>query len=155
MPYVSYCIHKLVLASKYKFIMKKYLATLSAFALPVVAFAQVNTTPPSGGQGLIDNVGTSAFRIANLIANLVNFLTPVVVGLALLAFFWGLFLYIYRPTDLKAGRDYMIGGIVALFVMVSIWGIVNFLGNTLGISTGGEANIPCAVDNTPNDPSRC
>lgn len=135
--------------------MKKYLATLSTLALPAVSFAQLNTTPPSGGQGLIDNVGTSAFRIANLIANLVNFLTPVVVGLALLAFFWGLFLYIYKKDDIKAGRDYMIGGIIALFVMVSIWGIINFFGNTLGISTGGQANIPCAVDTTPYNPSSC
>lgn len=33
----------------------------------------------------------------------------------------------------KQGKQYMIWGIIALFVMVSIWGLVAILTNTFGI----------------------
>lgn len=78
--------------------------------------------------------------------NLVSQLTPIIVALALLYFFWGLASYILAAGDEEAkakGRSIMIGGIIALFVIVSIWGIVNVLGNTLGIGQGQDSgNIP-------------
>lgn len=138
--------------------MKKYLLSLSAAALPAIALADAfGTNPPSqGGGGIVDTVGTTVFRLANLVSQLVNFLTPVAVGIALLAFFYGLIMYLFdKNHDIKTSRNYMIAGIVALFIMVSIWGIIQFFGNTLGISTGGHADIPCAVDRTPGDPSSC
>jgi hypothetical protein len=36
----------------------------------------------------------------------------------------------------------MIWGIVALFVMVSVWGLVRFIGNAFNIEQGGSANVP-------------
>ncbi len=37
----------------------------------------------------------------------------------------------------------MIWGIVALFVMVAVWGLVAFIGNALGITPGqNSGNIP-------------
>jgi hypothetical protein len=32
--------------------------------------------------------------------------------------------------------------ILAIFVMVSIWGIIGFIGNTLGVGAGGGAPVP-------------
>ena len=39
--------------------------------------------------------------------------------------------------DKETGKQIMIWGIIALFVMVSVWGLVNVLSNTTGI--GGAA----------------
>ena len=70
------------------------------------------------------------------------------VGIALLGFFWGLaqFVFAAGDEDKKAqGRQHMIWGIIALFVMVAVWGLVGFLGNALGITPG--------ANNTPTIPT--
>ncbi|MEX0932474.1 MAG: hypothetical protein WDZ61_01080, partial [Parcubacteria group bacterium] len=58
-------------------------------------------------------------------------LTIVVAGLALLAFFWGLAKFIFRvggdENAVDEGRRIMTWGIIALFVMMSVWGIIRFL----------------------------
>ena len=56
----------------------------------------------------------------------------IVIALALLYFFWGLARFILNAGDedaQKAGKSIMLWGIIAFFVMVSVWGIVNFIGN--------------------------
>ena len=61
----------------------------------------------------------------------------VVVGLALLGFFWGLARFIFRiGGDEKAveeGKKIMIWGLIALFVMISVWGIVIFMQEALDL----------------------
>jgi hypothetical protein len=78
---------------------------------------------------------------------LVSTALPIVVGLALLGFFWGLAMFIFGANDedkRKEGRSIMIWGVVALFVMVAVWGLVNFLGTAIGVTpgTGGTPNTP-------------
>lgn len=111
--------------------MKKYfVATLSFLALPLVAAAQ--------------ELGNLADLIAAL-GDVVNIATPVIVGIALIAFFWGLAKFIFSAGDeekRESGKHIMIWGIVALFVMVSIWGIVRFIGDALDIEEGGEVPTP-------------
>ena len=63
------------------------------------------------------------------------------VGIALLGFFWGLAMFIFSAGAGDEGkraeaRSIMIYGVIALFVMVSVWGLVGFLGNTVGITPG-------------------
>jgi uncharacterized protein YhhL (DUF1145 family) len=82
------------------------------------------------------------FGIINIVAGLINLATPVVVALALLYFFWGLATYILNASDddgKKKGRDIMIWGILALFVMVSVWGIINVVRDTFQLD---DSNIP-------------
>ncbi|PIP86616.1 hypothetical protein COV42_00215 [Candidatus Campbellbacteria bacterium CG11_big_fil_rev_8_21_14_0_20_44_21] len=108
--------------------MKKILVA-SAYFLPLLAFAQDETVG-----GLIP-----------LIRNLINTLTPIVVALALLYFFWGLARFILasgNEVEKDKGKDMMLYGIIALFVMVSVWGIVGLLGDTLGIEQGGSIDAP-------------
>jgi hypothetical protein len=63
--------------------------------------------------------------------------------LALLAFFYGLAKLIWGgPEAVSEGKSLMIWGIVALFVMVSVWGLVRFIGNAFNIEQGGSANVP-------------
>lgn len=77
-------------------------------------------------------------------SGIVSLLIIVVAGLALLAFFWGLFKFISKAGDSKThaeGRQFMLWGVIALFVMVSVWGLVRFIQQNLGIQGGGIFRI--------------
>ena len=96
---------------------------------PFLASAQTLCTIPT----LLKSVGS-----------LINTALPIVVGLALLGFFWGLAMFIFGANDeekRKEGRSIMIWGVVALFVMVAVWGLVNFIGSAVGV-VPGAAGIP-------------
>ncbi|GMU74397.1 MAG: hypothetical protein AMXMBFR44_5940 [Candidatus Campbellbacteria bacterium] len=110
----------------------KALVVLAAVT-PAFAFAQL---------GNIEN-------IVEAIGNLVRLATPIVVGLALLAFFWGLVKFIFSAGDEDARKDakhLMIWSVVALFVMISIVGIIGFIGNALDIDQGGTLPVPEVED---------
>ncbi len=68
------------------------------------------------------------------VSNLINTAIPLILALAVLYFFWGLANYILAADEKKEeGKNIMIYGIIALFVMVSIWGLVRMLQNTFGV----------------------
>jgi hypothetical protein len=84
-------------------------------------------------------------NLLKAIGRLVNLATPIVVGLALLAFFWGLVKYIFSAGEedaKKEGVRLMIGGIIAIFVIVSIVGIIKFIGRSLDVDQGGDLPVP-------------
>ncbi len=61
--------------------------------------------------------------------------TPFLFALALLFFFWGLALFILSAGNeekRERGKKIMLWGIVALFVMTGIWGIIEILQNVFG-----------------------
>ncbi len=79
----------------------------------------------------------------SILLNLIALLIPVLIGLALLFFFWGLARFILKAGDVKAredGKNIMIWGIVALFVMVSFWGLIAYAKRELEF--GGGTLIP-------------
>ncbi len=102
---------------------KTALLSSSLFLAPLFAFAQ--TSPQSGILGLV-----------NLIGTVINALIPILIGAAIVVFFYGLVMYIWK----RKGADYIYIGIIALFVMVSVWGIVRIAQSTLGI--GGVQQLP-------------
>jgi hypothetical protein len=68
---------------------------------------------------------------------LINPVIAIIAGLAVVYFFWGIAQFVLHAGDQKtheAGKNRMIWGIVALFVMFSIWGIINWIGAVVGIS---------------------
>lgn len=63
-------------------------------------------------------------------------LVTAITAYALLLFVWGVYRYIAHAGDEKAaaeGSKMMSYGLVILFVMVSVWGLVSLLMDTLGI----------------------
>ncbi len=103
--------------------MKKFVYWFLALS-PVFALAQ--TTNLSGLAQLVDSFKAVLDRVI-----------PVLFGLAIIYFFWGLIKYIRSAGDPKAaaeGRSIMIWGVVALFVMISVYGLINFLAGTLGLN---------------------
>lgn len=99
-----------------------------------------------GGSLSIGNAsfGTNQGGIYGLIimaSKIIGMLVPVTIALAVLAFFWSLVLFIWKGSqDAKAHDDGLKGmgySLLAIFVMISIWGIISFIGSTLGIGQGG------------------
>ena len=102
---------------------------LTFLLTPFIAFAQAGTV-----QQLIGIVG-----------GIIALAIPVVISLALLYFFWGLAKFILHADDeneREKGKKIMVWGIVALFVIVTVWGIIAVLQNTF-IGPGGITG--CAV----------
>ena len=96
-----------------------YVGAAVLFALPVVTFAQ------TGG----------LFGILSLFSKFIAALVPVVIGVAVLMFLLGVLKYVTAKDEnaQKEARMKMLYGIIALFVMVSVWGLVNILGETLNL----------------------
>lgn len=72
--------------------------------------------------------------IVDQLVGVINTAIPVVAGLILLAFFWGVFKYVFSSADSTEkgkGKEIIIWGLVALFVAFSIWGLVAVLENTI------------------------
>lgn len=103
------------------------------YLFPVFAFAVANT----GDTGAIEDLVAGFGRI-------VEMGVPIMIGLALIAFFWGLVKYLFAASDddKKSGKNYMIGGIIAIFIMVSILGIAAWLRNVFGIGNDSTINTP-------------
>ena len=96
---------------------------VGAFGFPLLAFAQA----PRDLIGLI-----------NLFLKILGALIPLLVGIALVAFLWGVAKFILNADDStkrKEGSQLMIYGIIGLFVMLAVWGLVGILGQTFGVKT--------------------
>ncbi len=91
------------------------LGVLSLAAVPAIAGAQ----SIGGVLGLLAQA-----------SDLINRLIPFIIALTVLIFLWGIFKFVIAGGDGEARKEaqgYIIWGIVALFVMVSVWGLVNIL----------------------------
>lgn len=113
---------------------------LAALTLaPAFAFAQ-------GEFGEISGFFT---KIAGFINNT---LIPLVFGVALLVFIWGVFKYMILgggdEGSREEGKQLMIWAIVGFVVMVSVFGIVNLIASGFGFSGKEE------IQNIPNVPTR-
>lgn len=99
------------------------------YALPVHAQPIVSpcVTVPSRAPS------TSPSNLTQVICLGVGFLStlvPVIIGLGLVVFLWGLTRFISAGGDekrIQEGKDMMVYGIIGLFVMVSIYTIVSIL----------------------------
>lgn len=91
--------------------------------------------------------GQIGSTFSNLLGFINSVLVPLVFGVALLFFLWGLARFILSAGDEAAkesGRRLMIWGIVALAIMASVWGLVRILTDAFGVQRGGTIETPDA-----------
>ncbi len=125
--------------------MKNKISVLTAsaflFVMPIMVFAQT-----SGGN--LDGIGA----LIGTIGGWVRMLLPILLTLGVLAFFWGLTLYLFKIGEEggKKGREIMIYGILAVFVMASIGGIVSLLQKTTGTESGNDVLTAPCIGDCPN-----
>ena len=87
---------------------------ITLLIVPIVAFAQL---------GDIGN-------LLGEVDQIVRFSVTLLAGIALLVFFWGLVKFIFAQgseTVKTEAKKVMVWGLIALFVMISVWGIVRFM----------------------------
>jgi hypothetical protein len=98
-------------------------ATFMFVAVPAITAAQVTSA-----QGLL---GTLA-----LVNRILNGLIGLMILLAILMVFYGLVQYLFSNAgEAKSeGLKIVLYGVLAIFVMVSIWGIIRLLQNTFGVT---------------------
>ncbi|PIP73159.1 MAG: hypothetical protein COW88_02820 [Candidatus Lloydbacteria bacterium CG22_combo_CG10-13_8_21_14_all_47_15] len=87
------------------------------------------------------NAAQTLIGVAGVISALLNFLVPVFIVLALLYFIYGVIKYIVADSDeaKSSARNVMIYGVIGLFVIVSVWGLVAILQATFGTT---ETTLP-------------
>jgi hypothetical protein len=97
----------------------KYLFPLSLAAFPILVGAQ-----------------SGVFRLLDLVSSLIRATVPVIIGLAVLVFIFGILKYVIAKDEgaQKEARSVILWGVIILFVMVSVWGLVNLLGETLQLN---------------------
>ena len=70
------------------------------------------------------------FSVFNTLYIIIDGSVTIVVSLAVVFFLWGMAKFILKAddeTERAKGKQIMIWGLLTLFVMVSVWGIINFL----------------------------
>lgn len=115
--------------------MKKFLPAAAILLVPAFASAA--------------SIGSSISALLSLVSNTLGALVYIVMSLGLLTFLWGVVKYVISNSDddKKSARQYMIWGIIGLFVMSTVWGIVGLLKDSIF----GQANIsmPPTIPGTP------
>jgi len=89
------------------------------------------------GNFFTDNKNVPKLSIAGLVywlVGILNQLVYVIIGASLVLFLYGVlklsFIDGQKPEAREQARKFMFWGIVSLFVMVSVWGLVNILNTT-------------------------
>lgn len=124
---------------------------LAIVLVPTLSFAQTiginaNTCKSLSQDITIGGVQTTGISaIICKIAAWINLIIPIVIGLAVLIFIWGVVQYVVaKEEEAKTeGRDKMIYGLIGLAVIVSVWGLVAVLKNSFGISNTASIQVPC------------
>lgn len=73
--------------------------------------------------------------ISPIISNVVNPVVELMFAVALIVFVWGVVEMLMKGGDADArtkGRNHMLGGVIGMLIMMSAWGIVNLIANTIG-----------------------
>ena len=105
-------------------LLARWLAAVAVLAFPVVAFAQ-SGPDPSQVKGIV--TGTSS---------IVGVVLIIVFILAFLVFAWGVVKYITsagNPEKEKEARRFLWWGVIGIFVLASVWGLVKFIGTYFGV----------------------
>lgn len=79
------------------------------------------------------------------LTELINDLIPFAIGIGVLIFIFGLIKYVTAGADedgRKGARDTIIWGIVVIFVMTAVWGLVNVIDNTLNLDNTAPRELP-------------
>lgn len=95
--------------------------------------------------------------ISDFASKIIDFINnvgvPLVFAIAFIVFIYGIFQYFIlgaaSEEKRKTGRQFAVYGIVGFFVMISVWGLVNLVLGTFGLSSQARPCLP-TFTNDPN-----
>lgn len=92
--------------------------------------SQSSSGQPSSGA--IYQGGTGIGGLFGWAISILRLIFPLIVSAAIVYFVWNVFQYIIYDTekDKNEVREKLIWGIAAIFIMMSVWGLVNILQST-------------------------
>lgn len=156
--------------------MKKIITiVMLSFGFSLMASAQLNvsgcttingvqicgTNNPGATQGAIPGstitntaggaIGGNLMALIASAQGIINMLVPFGIGLAVVALFYGIIMFMFtkdQAVDHQKWLKFMGMALVGLFVMVSVWGLINFMGSLVGVGQGGGIPVP-ALPVTP------
>ncbi|PIP58079.1 MAG: hypothetical protein COX02_02185 [Candidatus Vogelbacteria bacterium CG22_combo_CG10-13_8_21_14_all_37_9] len=121
--------------------MKKYLiASSSVLALPIVALAQYVTALDANSDANI---------VAQFLNDIFSLAIIIIIGLAAVYFVWSIVGYIMKAGEEKeAAKSHMLWGIIIIVVMLTFWGIVGVVRNSV-FGPGGGSTAPTDLPGVP------
>lgn len=124
--------------------MKKILWLVMGFLAPIATFAQINTGAPQDAWSLLGRG-----------QNLMNLLIKVLVGFAIVMIIIGVVRFIMAGASgdedaSKKAKSTILYGILGLFVITTIWGLVGIVKRTLGTNTTETFQLPCVPGASQN-----
>ena len=96
---------------------------------------------------------SDVWSIFGFINKILNTLLPLIIAASVVYFIYGIAMYIISGSDdaKAAAKDKIIYGVIGLFVMISVWGLVNILVNTFGLdNTNRASNVQQQLPPVPN-----
>lgn len=105
---------------------KKVIPLIVAFSPAIVMAADI--------QSIMRNIG-----------DIVKIIIPILMLVAFAVFLWGVVKFIFAGGDeekRKTAKHYIVYGLIGLFVMVAVWGIVEVVLNTFNMTPGGTIQLP-------------
>lgn len=129
------------------------LALICSFALPFVASAQFtlyDTTATGGsgggvGGGACANLKTGGFvGVVDCVILFFNYFIYIITALTVVYVVLGAF-KLMSEEKREDGKQMVYHGIIGLFLMSSIWGLVNILDSTFNLS-GGQPITPPRIE---------
>ena len=106
----------------------------------------VNGAYSQGAYNRSNNTADLSF-VANLLAQfggIIGMLPKILTGVAVVVFFWFLIRYFMKgdasAEEKKKAMNGMLYSLLAIFVMVALWGILAFFGDALGINPNTTVN---------------
>ena len=73
--------------------------------------------------------------------DIVNAIIPLMIAIAVVVFFYGLITFVLAKgaEGKENAKNVLIFGLLAIFVMVTLWGIIYFFASVLGLGFGSPA----------------
>ncbi|HRH55460.1 MAG TPA: hypothetical protein PK609_01195 [Candidatus Paceibacterota bacterium] len=115
-----------------------------------LAFAALTLLIPASTHAQTDSGQLDAGNVGRLLESMTgfidDFIIPFVWAIAVLMFIWGMVQYFIiggaNEEKREEGKQLAIWGVVAFFVMSSLWGIVNILDGTFKFGGDNTPPIP-------------
>ena len=110
------------------------------FITPFAALAQY------GGINTAPNCASSQQSLCSLVTLAIEYFNEfiyLIIALAVLTFIWNVYRYfiVSDPENKTEASKYVMYSVIGLFVILSFWGLVNIVSNTLNLDT-----TPNAID---------
>jgi len=125
--------------------MKKF---ITVFVLAVVVFTPFVMHAQSGvGVSACSSLSSNGLAgVVSCITGFINTAIGLIIAAAVLYIIWGAFTMIRSEEKREEGKKIILYGIIGLFVMISIWGFVNILDRTFGLSLDASSvRIPALI----------